>query len=814
MTRPRDESYGDDLPTLGPDEPVADVSSFHDMPTSAGPPGASLPPMGVFGGVFAAVTEGTSVPGYTIKQPLGEGGMGAVYLAEQERPRRTVALKMIRPDRVNAATLKRFDYEAQLLASLRHPGIAAVYEVGRFDLGGMSVPYFAMEYIPGARTLTAYASTAGLNTGARLELFLKVCDAVQHGHQRGVIHRDLKPANILVDNTGAPRIIDFGVARGSDADRAQMTMQTDAGQIVGTLQYMAPEQCSTDGAADMRSDVYALGAVLFELLTGRVPYDVRTLGLADAIKVITEIPPPPLSTMSAGLRGDLTVIVAKALEKSKSDRYQSVSEFAGDVRRYLNDQPILARPVGPIGLLRKWVKRNRELAVALGAAALLLLATSSVLIGRIIAAERRATQNLELAEQNLEASRESVELVREMLNFRAPDGESRVREGMVDVEVLLDDAAASITQNPPALAGTEAAFRELLGVGYISLRSIDKAKAQLARVLDVRRATSPNPSAELAEALHSLARAHYWAGEFEKAHELYAEALAMRRALKPGDDPETAMSLTHLAATEQRLGRLEDAERLFTEALQMRQRLYGNEHADIAASLNNLGNLLLAAGDIDGAEFRLRQSLEMISRLVNPTSLEISNAANNLARVVLRQGRAEEAADLFRNAVTIREARLKPGDERVQSSRLGLADALLSELLNKGLGPDLENSRERLRENGPPRAEALGVLAERLAEQRRWHDAACVLDAALTTVRPFASGHEALVARLLADRAAAAAALGDYEDAEGMLAEAKAMLPPDGDSARHNAAVGVLLDRLRESGRDSDAARCVALVAN
>lgn len=810
MTTPGHDTSQDDVPTIGPEGDES--SSFHDMPTSA-EAFVSMETTSPIGRAFSGIREGDSVPGYTIKHVLGEGGMGAVYLAEQERPRRTVALKMIRPDRVSKMTLRRFDYEAQLLASLRHPGIAAVYEVGNFEIAGTSVPYFAMEYIAGARTLTAYAKANDLGTRERLELFLKVCEAVQHGHQQGVIHRDLKPANILVDHTGAPRIIDFGVARGNDHERAMATMRTDVGQIVGTLQYMAPEQCGTQGAADVRSDVYALGAVLFELLAGEVPYDVRELSLSEAVMVITEIPAPALSTSDARLAGDLTVIVGKALEKDRKDRYQSVSEFAADVRRYLSDQPILARPVGPIGLLRKWVKRNRELSVALAAASSLLIITSTVLIGRIVAAERRATQNLLLAERNLAASKESVELVREMLSFRDAEGESRVREGMVDVEVLLDDAAASITLSPPELPGTEAAFRELLGVGYISLRSIDKARAQLERVLEVRQAHSPSPSPELAEAMHGLARAHYWAGEFDRALPLYTKALAMRRELYPGDHPETALSLTHLAATQQRLGQLTQGERMFAEALSMRQRLHGTEHPDIAASLNNLGNLLLAKGDIDGAEIRLRQSLEIISRLKGPSDLEVSNAAHNLARVLLLKGNFAEAVELYLQAIEIRTARLKPEDGRLWASRVGLARTLFEELGADASPEDVAALAAELDATTEHRAAALESLGERLLALGRWRDAGAVLESSIVATRLLRPVPGDRLADRLVARARAATGIEDFPVAESLLAEARTLLHDGADADRYARAVSALVERLESLGMDEAAERCVSVLS-
>jgi tetratricopeptide (TPR) repeat protein len=728
--------------------------------------------------------------------------MGSVYLAEQAKPRRTVALKVIRPDRVGEATLKRFEYEAQLLASLRHPGIAAVYEVGSFEQGGHDTPYFAMEYIEGAKTLTAFARDGLLSVRQRLGLFLSVCAAVQHGHQRGVIHRDLKPANILVDESGEPRVIDFGVAQGSEEHRAAVTMETDAGQIVGTLQYMSPEQCGAEGV-DIRSDVYALGTVLYELLADRVPYDIREMSLAAAITTVTHAEATPLSAVVPALGGDLTVIVGKAIEKNKGDRYQSVSEFAADIRRHLADEPILARPLGPLGILGKWIRRNRELSVAIGAAAAVLLATSAVFILQIVAAKQ-------LAERNLAASEESVSLVRKMLEFRGPDGESRIRGGMVDVESLLDDAAASIEQNPPELPETEAAFRELLGTGYVSLRSLGKAKDQLERVLAVRGDRRARP--EVAEAMHELARAHYWAGEYEQALPLYTRALAMRRDLYPGDHAQTAYSLTHLAATKLRLGEPDEAERLYDGALAMRRRLYGDEHPDIAASLNNLGNLRLATGDLDGAEGFLRESLRMISALAAPDSLEVSHASNNLATALLRRGKHAEASELYRRALAIRVERLKPSDARIWASRGGLALALLDGFSPGGASDDPETLQHRIEEGAPAqRAAALAEIARRMMTAERWEDAAAMLDGAILVS---AEGEPSpALAEYLALRAACAVQLGELDAAEANLRRAAAVMtgPDDPAAPVFEIALGDLVGALNAARMYADADRCAEL---
>ena len=282
---------------------------------------------------------------YRILGVLGRGGMGVVYEAEQDSPRRPVALKVIRPDAESPETLRRFEREGQVLAKLQHPGIAQIFEAGTADTGQGIQPFFAMELIRG-QPLTRYAQAQRLSLRERLGLFAGICDAVHHAHQKGVIHRDLKPGNILVGDDGRPKILDFGVARATDADVRAVTVETAVGQLVGTIAYMSPEQIEGDPhGLDTRSDIYALGVILYELLTGRVPVEVSTKTVPQAARAIVEQEPASLSSVDRALRGDVETIVAKALEKERLRRYQSASDFAADIRRYLSDQPITARPV-------------------------------------------------------------------------------------------------------------------------------------------------------------------------------------------------------------------------------------------------------------------------------------------------------------------------------------------------------------------------------------------------------------------------------------------------------------------------------------
>ena len=285
---------------------------------------------------------------------------------------------------------RRFGYESQVLARLRHSGIAQVFEAGTHDDGDGAVPYFAMEYIPNAKHITRFAKERSLGTRERLTLFSKVCGAVHHGHQKGVIHRDLKPGNILVDPHGDPKIIDFGVARGTDSDLAVTTLQTDVGQLIGTLQYMSPEQSEGDpDALDARSDVYALGVVLYELLAGRLPYVISGKQVLQSTAVIREQPPTKPSTIDRTLRGDVETIVLKALEKDPERRYASAADFAEDIRSYLNGEPIRARPPSAVYRLNLFARRHKA---GLGAVAALALiaALAAVMVARSHGRARQA----------------------------------------------------------------------------------------------------------------------------------------------------------------------------------------------------------------------------------------------------------------------------------------------------------------------------------------------------------------------------------------------------------------------------------------
>jgi len=329
---------------------------------------------------------------YKVRRVIGSGGMGTVYEAIQESPRRKVAIKVMRSGVTSRSAMRRFEYESQILGRLSHRCIAQVYEAGTYDDGTGGVPYFAMEYIIGAKTLLEYAKQKNLNIHEILILFEQVCDAVHHGHLKGIIHRDLKPDNILVDSSGNPKIIDFGVARATDSDMAITTLQTNVGQLIGTVQYMSPEQCEADpDLIDARSDVYSLGVILYEILTGQPPYDLSSIPIYEATRLIREQQPTKMTTIAEGIGGDLETIVSKAMDKDRDRRYQSSYELGQDITRFLENEPIHARRASIVYQLKMFARRNRGVvATVMIVAVALVLATVVSVYSSIRASQAEA----------------------------------------------------------------------------------------------------------------------------------------------------------------------------------------------------------------------------------------------------------------------------------------------------------------------------------------------------------------------------------------------------------------------------------------
>lgn len=403
ISRQPKESRQRALAELCPDDPdlQAEVLSLIEYEERAGPgfltpssvskPGANSPDPFI----------GRRIHKYQIIDAIAYGGMGAVYRAQQDNPARIVALKLMRAGFDSSSAKRRFEYETQVLARLRHPKIAQIFEAGTFNPSrdgegvGPALPYFVMELVPEAKKITQYARDANLESRKRIELFLQACDAVQHGHQRGVMHRDIKPANILVDSTESVKLIDFGVAKATDSDVAATTLRTDVGQMVGTIQYMSPEQCEADPLSlDVRTDVYSLGVVLYELLCDQLPYDVSSLPLPSAARSVCETIPARPSAVARSLRSDLELVLLKALEKDRAQRYQSVADLARDLRHYLNREPIEARKPSVAARIKFLTRRHALAVTAISSCCLglMILSASLYVSRRTILAEKSSIE--------------------------------------------------------------------------------------------------------------------------------------------------------------------------------------------------------------------------------------------------------------------------------------------------------------------------------------------------------------------------------------------------------------------------------------
>ena len=510
------------------------------------------------------------IGGYRVIARLGAGGMGVVYEAEQDNPRRTVALKVINAGVASASVLRRFEYETQMLGRLQHPGIAQIFEAGTFDAGSGAQPYFAMELVEGT-VITRYVDEQDLSTEARLTLLARVADAIHHAHQRGVIHRDLKPGNILVTPDGDPKVLDFGVARATDGDLHTTTLQTNLGQLIGTIPYMSPEQASGDpDALDTRSDVYALGVLGYELLAGRLPYDVREKMIHEAVRVIREDPPTPLSSIDRVLGGDVQTIIDKALEKDKTRRYASASDLAADIRRYLDHEPILARPASAWYQMQRFARRHSGLVSTAGAVLVLLvvgLVVSLTLLDRARDAEREASERAEevtrqrdeirrqkdLAEaERAEARRQATIAATERTEARrqariaaavnhflnedllaqvSPDLAPRADVTMREV---LDVAAGRLDGRFPDEPMVEAEVRRTIADVYLGLGLYDLGAEQLDRARELLDAHADPDDPLALMVVHSQAALTVVRGDYETGLTLYPDLIArLDRTLGP-----------------------------------------------------------------------------------------------------------------------------------------------------------------------------------------------------------------------------------------------------------------------------------------
>ena len=542
---------------------------------------------------------------YRLGHRLGEGGMGEVWLAQQTEPvRRQVAIKILKAGMDSARVIARFEAERQTLALMDHPCIAKVFDAGTTPQGR---PYFVMEYVRG-ESIIAFCDRQRLPLKARLELFIQLCEAVQHAHQKGIIHRDLKPSNVLialVDDRPVPRIIDFGIAKALAQPLSDASLLTELGTFVGTPEYMSPEQAAMSADVDTRSDVYSLGLLLYELLVGRLPFDRETFrrgGLDEVRRTIRETDAPRPSTqvtsrgidvgataaarqiapgkLAGALRGDLDWITMKALEKDRARRYATANALAMDVRRHLDREPVSAGPPGAVYRVQKFAARHRGGVAAVSAVGILLVVFAIVMAvqARRIARERdRANQEAVTAKQ---VSDFLVGL------FKVSDP-SEARGNSLTAREILERGSAQLESGLRDQPSVQARLQATIGRVYTGLGLYAEAEPLMEHALQTLKGAGPEEG-ETLKAMNDLGAVYFYRGKYREAESLYL-AIGRHNARTLGNDhPDTLRAQFDLASTYLGLARWDEFERLALDTLARQRRVLGDTHVDTVDSLHNL----------------------------------------------------------------------------------------------------------------------------------------------------------------------------------------------------------------------------------
>jgi len=665
------------------------------------------------GEVAGAAPEepGDRIGHYKLLEQIGEGGCGVVFMAEQVEPvRRLVALKVIKPGMDTKNVIARFEAERQALALMEHPGIAKVFDAGTTDSGR---PFFVMELVRGLK-ITDYCDQYSLTTDARLDLFVQVCHAVQHAHQKGIIHRDIKPSNILVttteEGTPLPKVIDFGIAKATTGQRlTDKTLFTAFELLIGTPAYMSPEQADlTSVDVDTRSDVYSLGVLLYELLTGTTPFDTQELlkaGLDEVRRVIrSEEPVRPstrLSTMLAAdltavsqhrqaeppklireLRGDLDWIVMKALEKDRTRRYPTANGLAGDIEHFRANETVAARPPGTLYRLRKLAARNKLLFAGVSGILLSLIAGLSVAMW-LLAKEHQACRDADAARTQAEADKRQAQtesakslqvthFFKEMLNSVGPSV-AMGRDATILREVL-DRTAQRIEADLKAQPEVEAELRYAMGIVYQEIGAYEQAVAMLSRSLELRRGFLPDDSPVVADTSSRLATALLYHAKVDEAENHARAALAIWQTRGESESLGTCGAKETLGMVLWKQGELEPSEAVMREALALRRRFQEPDDPDAIITLNNLGNVIFTAKRFAEAEEIYREALGHWRIRLGPEHPCVAIALNNLASACVEQGKSTEAEEYFSQAVAMRRKLLGENHPSYAATLDSLAD--------------------------------------------------------------------------------------------------------------------------------------------
>jgi serine/threonine protein kinase len=648
-------------------------------------------------GTTAAPTPSAAGPvigPYHLLQLIGHGGMGEVWQAEQKQPvRRRVAVKLIKAGMDTREVVARFESERQALALMDHPAIAKVFDAGSTPEGR---PYFVMEYVAGI-PITDYCDKHRLTTRQRLELVILVCDGVQHAHQKAIIHRDLKPSNILVveiDGKPLPRIIDFGVAKATSQSLSAGTMYTRVGAVIGTLGYMSPEQAESAGEdIDTRTDVYALGVVLYELLVGELPFDVqkltvdevrrrlreqdaprpstkvRTLGAQSATIAHNRGTDPP--TLTRQLRGDPDAIVLKALEKDRARRYATPAELAADIGRCLRHEPVLAHSPSAAYRTRKYIRRHRIGVAVAAAVAVLLVAVAvaqALAVARITRERDRATRERDRADR-------VTTFMTDMFKVSDP---SAARGNSITAREILDKASKEIDPGLSKDPELQAQMMDVMGEVYDKLGLYLQAQSLLTRAVDVRRQVLGPQYLDTLWSMHNLAVVLQHEGRYAEAEKLDRETLEIDRRVMGPEHPQTLISMNDLAVVLTLEGRTAEAEKLHRETLDIDRRVLGPEHSQTLTSMHNLAIVLDDESRHAEAEKLDRETLEIRRRVLGPEHPDTLTSMNDLAVRLYGLGRYADTEKLHRETLEISRRVLGPEHPDTLASMNNLAAALSS----------------------------------------------------------------------------------------------------------------------------------------